>query len=290
MMGHPVVLAVFAVLFLSMGGFMVYAHALNIWAGLSLLGIVLAILGMLKCAGHGSESAVGALRKFGAFCLFLAALGFLGLFLWQFGIFSKHVEYGRVDMNLDKFEIARAHVLAMKILELHPGAKALLLSGSNPECDAIVKAQTEEMKKVFGASVEIAVVESFPIERRNSKAPRWGLPKSVDAKAFEAAILKHKDCNLVISLVGLPFDMWKMTIWKWNDMARPSVALLDGDPRWLWRAIQSGYISVMAPYRPGWTYFQGVPDDPVKAFAMRYLLITKDNLAEISERYKNVQW
>jgi len=84
--------------------------------------------------------------------------------------------------------------------------------------------------------------------------------------------------------------MWKMTIWKWNDLARPHFALLDGDPRWLGKAVEAGFVSAMTPYRPGWTYFPEVPEDPVKAFSMRYLLITRENLAEIAERYKNVQW
>ncbi len=288
-MSHPAVLAVFGVLFLAMGGFMVYAHALNLWAGLSLLGVALSILGMAKCAGHGAEPSAGALRKFGAFCLFLSAIACLGLFLWQFGLFSKRADDGRPELNIDKFEIARAHVFAMKVLELHARSSALVLAGSAPGCDALVKAQIEEMKKVFGSSIDIAAVESFPVEFRKDSG-RWVLPKSVDVKSFEAAILKHKDCKLVVSMVGLPFEMWKMTIWKWNDLARPSVALLDGNPRWLGKSIAAGHISVVASYRPGWTYFPEVPSDPVKAFSMRYLLVTKDNVAEIAERFRNVQW
>lgn len=278
-MGNPIALISLGALFAAFAVYLVYSGSINLWTGVALLGFIASIAGMLKCVG-GEASSGG--RKAIAAVLFVIALGFMGLFVWQSGVFSKDAGKPKgPDLKLGVFEVARANVFGRKLVEVAPGARALLLTGSTKENEALIKAQKEELKKTFGTSIEIAAEESFPVERIKGIIPRYGLTKATSAKDFEGVITNHKDCNLVISLVGLPREFWKMSIWRWNDMARPKMAFLEGEPRILSGFARKGQVCLFAAYLPGWTYTPDAPADAEKAFALRYVLVGSQGVYQI---------
>ena len=277
-MGNPIVILALGVLFVIFAGYLVYTGSIGIWAGAALLGFIISVFGIMKCAGDGGSTK----HKILACIFFVLSLGFMGVFIWKSEVFSSDKnKYKGPDLKLNIFEVARANVFANKLVDLAPGAKILLISGSNRENESVIKAQIEELKKVFGTKMEIGAIETFPVERIKGIVPRFGLTKETGAKEYEAVILKHKDCNLIISLVGLPREFWKMGIWRWNDLARPKLAFLEGEPRILMNFIKKGQVCLFAAYKPGWTYVPDAPADPELAFAMRYLLIGEKGVYQI---------
>lgn len=277
-MGNPIALMSLGALFAAFAVYLIYSGSLSLWTGASLLGFIASVAGMLKCVGGESSGA----KKAVAGALFVIAIGFMGLFVWQSGFFSKDANKPKgPDLKLKVFETARANVFARKLVEIAPGSRALLITGSTKENDAIVKAQIEELKKAFGDKIEIAAQEVFPVERIKGIVPRYGLTKATSAKDFEEAVSKRKDCNLVISLVGLPREFWKMGLWRWNEMARPKMAFLEGEPRILSGFAKKGQVCLFAAYLPGWTYTPDAPSDPEKAFAMRYALVGAQGVIQV---------
>lgn len=256
--------------------------AVNLKASLTLAAIAASVWGIAKCAGAGSVKA-----KLMASALFLVSLSLTALFLWQCGAFGER--QARPELNLDKFECARAYVFAKRLAEMHPGAKALLVTGWTSESEPLVKAQIEEIKKGFGDAIEIKAQETVPVERRRDKLPRWGFPRKYDTKDFNAILAKHKDCSLLVSTVGLPPNLRGLSIWKMKEGERPFIAILDGDLPPLGNAIRSGYISLVCAYRKGWTYSPDVPASPQEAFDKRYILITKDNVEAIAKSFGSLR-
>jgi len=124
-------------------------------------------------------------------------------------------------------------------------------------------------------------VEVFPVERIRDVYPRYRLGKDPDVKTFEETVMKHGDCNLIVSMVGLPREFWKMSFLKWGDSTRPKMAFLDGDTRSVPKLVKDGKACLFAAYKPGWTYTAAAPSDKDAAFSMRYLLIGPEGVCQI---------
>ncbi len=256
--------------------------AISLRSSLTLLALAASVWGIAKCSDAGSMKA-----KLMASALFLISLCLTALLLWQSGVFGERQT--RPELNLDKFECARAYIFAKRLAEMHPGAKALLVTGWTSESEPLVKAQLEEIKKGFGDAIEIKAQETVPVERRRDKLPRWGFPRKYDTKDFNGMLAKHKDCSLLVSTVGLPPNLRGLSIWKMKEGERPFIALLDCDLPPLGNAIRSGYISLVSAYRKGWTYSPETPANPQEAFDKRYILITKDNVEAVAKSFGSLR-
>jgi hypothetical protein len=111
----------------------------------------------------------------------------------------------------------------------------------------------------------------------------------MSAALFDKLITANPNANLVISLIGLPYDVANMKLWKMSEQSRPKVALLTGDIHQLKGAIFSKYIVAAVAMRPDLKSIdEKAPSDPQKAFDIRYLLVTPENVVKMATDYKGI--
>ena len=99
------------------------------------------------------------------------------------------------------------------------------------------------------------------------------------AKDFDAALNKHKDAGIVLSLVGLPQNAQRMAAFRGKNV--PVFFLMStgmGTGKFVAAQLQKGTIAGVVVPNPKADYEAKAPSDPVKAFAIRFVLVTKDNL------------
>ena len=115
------------------------------------------------------------------------------------------------------------------------------------------------------------------------------LEEMMTAKDFDKLLEKHKDCKLIVSMIGLPRDAGNLRVLKMSKTARPRIALLNGDIHSMQGAIAAGFIVAATSYKPGVKYTEDAPPKDVqKAFDDRYLLITPENVKSVAEQYKGL--
>jgi len=188
-----------------------------------------------------------------------------------------------------KFAKSSTYVLGKELAEMMPGAKVLIISEQN-EGGRRLKAQIEGLKEGFGKAITDITI-AFP-QRKQDDASRKGMPIMVPIQAadFNAFIKKHNKCNLIVTMIGLPDDLDKITLWKEfnsNPEKSPKLAIAFGDISRLRRYIKTGSIITALSYNPTARFTADpAPEDMRKAFNKRYLIISKNNLLEITNKYK----
>ena len=115
------------------------------------------------------------------------------------------------------------------------------------------------------------------------------LRDSMKAVNFDAMLKRHPDCNLIVSLLGLPMDVENMEIWyveETPETPKPKIALMDANIYNLKAAIQSGTVIATVTYSPSAKYDESkAPEDPQQAFDKRFLLITPENVEAIASQH-----
>ena len=108
------------------------------------------------------------------------------------------------------------------------------------------------------------------------------------AKTFDQLIKKHaKDCDLVISTIGLPQDFGRMAFWTMKK--RPKLALTSCSVYNLRRALERGAVIGAVSYDPTKPYDEDpAPEDPETAFQKRYLLLTPKNTKSIAQQHPSL--
>jgi len=106
-------------------------------------------------------------------------------------------------------------------------------------------------------------------------------------KIFDSLIKKHaKECDMVISTIGLPQQYGKLKFWKMSK--RPKLVLAGGSVYELKQLFAGKYIAAAVTYNPDAVYKdEAPPSDVTKAFDQRYLLITPENLSTVLQKYGN---
>jgi len=159
-----------------------------------------------------------------------------------------------------------------------PNSKALIITRRGDEKNNRKDIFIDALKEGFGDKITINSIELIDA----------GLPKDIpdgelmQAVNFDRVIDKHKQCNVIISTIGLPLNVEDMKIWKMKK-DRPKVGLLNVYVKVLRNAIKADYISAAVAYNPKKVINDKIaPKDMKKAFDLRYLMITPDNIDKIS--------
>lgn len=115
------------------------------------------------------------------------------------------------------------------------------------------------------------------------------LRESMKAVDFDAMMKRHPDCNLIISLIGLPMDIENMEIWyaeETPEAPKPKIALMDANIYNLKAAILSGIVVGTVTYSPTAKFDESTPPEDVQqAFDKRFLLITPENVEAVATQY-----
>ena len=155
-----------------------------------------------------------------------------------------------------------------------PGGKILLIHQQGYEKIDQEKAVFKGLKEGLDGKLEIAAIETIKISPS----------ECVSAKQLDALIQQHPDCNVVLTMIGLPNDVGEMKIWQRPTGKRPKIAVLKGQAYFI-RAVEGGAINAMVCHKPNPNLNQEVPTDPQAAFDMVYVMVTPENIVKIKKQY-----
>ncbi len=248
-----------------------YGWSISLSAIALILAMLLAIAGMHKCAQRNTVFA-----KVTAVFLLLVVVA-SGATLMRFNYSQDSL---LPDIKVQDYERIRGLIMGQAMAEFYPDSRVLIVTGWDSENEQIAKTQIEGLKEGLGPKFEPLELEKVEIQRN-----KWNHKPSMklNADGFDKLVAKYPRCNLIVSTIGLPWDVEKMKLWDIDDAERPKVAILDGEIFKLGKAVKDGFISVIITYLPGWTYTPTMPKDPRQACDSRFLFITADNVESISK-------
>ncbi len=173
---------------------------------------------------------------------------------------------------------AQTQVLGETIARNHAGAKILLIT--DPETKNTrdrIKMMRESIEKGLGGSGKIVATEA---------------PKDyfLTAKEFDQMMDAHPECNLVITLMGLPYDFQEMAFWTKPDGERQMLVVINGSLYDLRNAFMDKFIQVAVVHRPDIKYDmeKTIPDDYKAAFEKRFILITPETVNQVADKFPNM--
>lgn len=187
------------------------------------------------------------------------------------------------------FSNSRGFAMGRYLAGKFPGGKALVIAGEDYKKNKMETGLIEELEKGFGPQIKLIAVESLDIIQKylpyEQVKPINQIMKAVD---FDIVIDRHPECNIIVSLIGLPDDVKYMKIWQMEEKKRPKVAVLNGYLFMLGGAIKVGYVCAAAAQKNGSITDEAPPSNPEKAFNMRYILVTPENIDEMAKKYKKL--
>ena len=217
------------------------------------------------------------------FLLLFLIIGSAAFMIYDAGIFGRK-KISR-NFHVSEFEAARAFVFGKFISEKYPGFGIVIVTGTDDSDKKLNDVRIESLKKGLGTGVKILALVNFEVERDKKKGylQYSGKVTSID---FDSLLREYGDCGILVSTLPLPKDFKKMKMFSYKDSKRIGLAVLDGPLRMYTAEVKKGNILAFSCERPMWTYMPDIPADPVKAFEMRYLLITPENVDDMRRRYQ----
>jgi hypothetical protein len=216
------------------------------------------------------------------FLLLLLIIGSAAFMLYDAGIFGRK-KISR-NFHVPEFEAARAFVFGKFISEKYPGFGIVIVTGTDDSDKKLNDVRIASLKRGFGSGVKILALVNFEVERDKKKGYLQYSEKiaSID---FDLLLRKYEDCGILVSTLPLPKDFKKMKMFSYSDNEKVGLAVLNGPLRIYTAEVKKGNILAFSCERPMWTYMPDMPADPMKAFEMRYLLITPENADEMKRKY-----
>lgn len=191
--------------------------------------------------------------------------------------------------------------LAEHLAQTISGRRALVIANPYTQQSGLPRAMREMeaaglrgLKQGFGSKVNLAAVgfpELKPEAKDNPRAvfidPESTTPLSflVAEDAFDKLARQHPDCDLLVSLIGLPANLARVQCWQ--AAAGPKFALLLPDLRVIGnnaairQTMRSGKLAAFVLARPGAPETQpAAGGDFATEFAKRFVLVTTENVEQ----------
>ncbi len=105
----------------------------------------------------------------------------------------------------------------------------------------------------------------------------------LSARAFDDALARHRQAEVVVSLAGLPEQVRRISFWR--DPERPRLVLANAPVFLLRKLLAAEMIDAVLVRRP---WQAGTPLNPAPENPDNWLLITSRNVDEIADAYKGV--
>ena len=172
------------------------------------------------------------------------------------------------------FLASRGHAAGAHLAKVAPGKKIVIVAEPNYDKSTYTKDLIEQLKKAYGS--DNAVVEPLVVPGANEENA-MPIEELMKAKDFDKALANHKDAGIVVSLVGLPGNAARM---KAFGAKGPIFFLFNtgmGTGKFVAAQMKKGTIAGVIVPNPKADYEAKAPRDPAKAFAIRFVLVTKDN-------------
>lgn len=194
---------------------------------------------------------------------------------------------------------AATTVLGRDLAKKYAGAKALIIALENYQNNKRQLKLIKGLKEGFDEKVKIEAIDiprpegedeseltEEPVKKKDKKPAPYLLHKERESTQINKVIEGHPDCKLVIFLVELPRNVENLYVWQSKEEEkRPLVVVVfPAKARYLHNAITLGYIWVLT-YLPDYEPDGICPADPQEAFDKRYVILTKENIKEFSEKH-----
>lgn len=170
-------------------------------------------------------------------------------------------------------------LVGKQLVDRYPGKSALLLLPPEQVTTPTDEALIHGITRVAADKLAIQPARmTIPEETTVTAGGLW-----LTAEAFDQAINRHPDADVVVSIAGLPVNAAKLTFWHKPD--RPDLILLNTPVFDLQRMIATGAVDAVLVRRP---WLPGDPQDQTPVDPHHWLLITSTNVADIARRYKGI--
>ncbi len=234
--------------------------------------------------------------------LMLALALLAGLGFW---LFWRHAPKANA---LRAREVAM-RMLAQSLASAQAGRRVLVLSnpftqrkGTPGDIVATEEAGVRGLRAGLGPNIALEAV-AFPElkaeAQQNPRAvfidPETTTPLSylVAEDAFDKLAGEHPDCDIIVSLIGLPADLGRVQCWQTNGPPKFALLLPDlriiGDREAVMRAVKSGKLAAFVLNKPGAPDSNAlVGGDFAKEFEKRFVLVTAENIDRVTQTYTNL--
>ena len=224
----------------------------------------------------------------------MAIVLLLGVVVCAIMILVKNLGSGdtkKLIENEMRFARSTTVILGRKLAEVKPGANVLIVveddTAQNPRQDTLIAG----LREGFGSAITNVTIKSPPVQKPKGGPEDYSMPMMELMKAddFNKLFDQNRSCNLIITMIGLPYDFPKLNLWKQFEQdpkKTPLLCLMNADISMMYPAIKSGLVPAAVTHNPDARYTEeAAPVDPQQAFDKRYLLITTENVDEIAKKY-----
>lgn len=161
--------------------------------------------------------------------------------------------------------------------------KAFILAENKYYDNKFQSALVDQLSKNIEMISEAPVVDFIRINKKKEK---------YTAEQFDDMLRKHWYCDLMISLEGLPEDLYNMTLWKKSKKKRPNVVIYTDSSNIsnLKEYLKKKLISFVICRKPGdkSKLNDEPPEDMSAAFNKHFILVTPSNMGEMATKYKDL--
>lgn len=185
------------------------------------------------------------------------------------------------------FYASQGYMVGKFIAKNIPGAKVLVIENEDFEKNEREQAFLGALKEGMGSeSVTPVALEILNKPKRPEGMPEdmpmMPVMEMMTSKDFDATLKAHSNCNVVVSVIGLPRDANNMRLWKEPAAKRPKLILVGsgmGGSVKIGPAIKQGMISAVVNISKDAKFDdEGAPSAYEDAFKKRYVLIDKTNV------------
>ncbi len=229
-----------------------------------------------------------------AFAFLAIGIHFWGDHFLHAGLQAKECKYQYVAYKFFGRHLARNHAGKRILLIRYPAARR---GGGKKLNDAKMKGLTDGFagKLEINETEEIGGFGGMGGPGGPGGPGGMGPPMMMEAEymltaeKFDDIIEEHSECTLVISLVGLPYDLQEMTLWDLDEDERPALALANAHIFELRRAIKAGLITCVLENKPEvYDWKARVPSEENIAFERRFLLIDPETVDSAAAKYSTL--
>ncbi len=251
--------------------------------------MVVALIGIIWCQKKQKTNPNAQALAFVFLILILVGAGTV---LWDQGIFGgEDREMNRIIKNETAYAAARSQIIGKYLVGKYAGKKAVIITEKDLAKNQINKGAYDAMVQALNG-IEVEATEELNTPEMSPDNP-MPMESLITAKLFNDIFNKYPNTNLFIIMTSLPFnpsEIQKLSIWK-KDPKKVQAVIVTGEVYNLKRVIAAGLIAATAvmkndpnAYDPEKT----APSDPQKAFDVRYILVTPENVAEVDKKNQGI--
>ena len=242
----------------------------------------LALAGMIVCSKKQKTNP--AMQPI-AFVLFIVVVIGAIMLLKEMEIFGN--SNSSLLSNELKFYSSQGYKVGKFFAQNNAGKKVLFVVEPELVNSENIKGLVEAFSEGYGSNN--VVIDTIVLPGNQAEAP-MPLYMMMKAKDFDAMVEKHPDVGVIVTTVGLPQDANNLKFMKQPADKRPALFLMglpSGPVPGIMPAIQSGAIVGLIISSPEAKYDVPAPSDPMEAFDIRYVLVTKDNAEQYKGNFTN---